>query len=364
LDVTVVAGTSTATSAAFTAAKKLPNVTISDGGATASFVTETPASLMSAPAGTPVTVTFTVAVPGATSLGDYVGSVVVSSGRKVVADSLPVTVHVVAPTGHIYWTNASVGIGRADRQGLNADGAFIPSSVMGNPVGIAVDGQHIYWSDANSQCANGVGVCPKIGRANLDGSNPNKDFIVFPTDIGYPLDVAVNDQYIYWAWNGNSGSSIGRANLDGSNATTAFVSTGALLPYGIALDSTRIYWAGQASGGGGSIGRAYLDGSSAEYFIGPLLALAPIGVAVDSKYVYWTEQNDQVTGSIGRADLDGSNPNALFVTDSTVPFSVAVDADYIYWTRAAGSIGRALADGSDGDPSFIGAPAFFIDVGN
>src|SRR5262249_4411359 len=65
--------------------------------------------------------------------------------------------------------------------------------------GIAVDGTHIYW--ANNSAFT-------IGRANLDGTGVNQNFI---TDAGADVrSVAVDATSIYWAeYNG----SIRRANL-------------------------------------------------------------------------------------------------------------------------------------------------------
>jgi virginiamycin B lyase len=70
-----------------------------------------------------------------------------------------------------------------------------------------------------------------IGRANLDGSNPNQSFI---GGAFTPFGVAVDGNFVYWA-NQNSGT-IGRANLDGSNPNQSFIG-GASGPKGVAVDA-------------------------------------------------------------------------------------------------------------------------------
>ena len=352
MDLTVTRGTSTTASAAFTAAKKLASVTVSDTGGTASFVTESPTSLKSVAAGTPVTVTLTVAVPVGTALGDYTGSVIVSSSRKAVANSLPLTVHVVDPTGHIYWASNGLGtIGRADRDGANADAQFMPTTFA---VGVAVNAQYIYWTDGSNL---------SIGRANLDGTNPNPSFIDFGGE-----GVAVDANYIYW--NDPQNASIGRANLDGSGVQPLFILTGPIYPRGLAVDAQHIYWTDNAQ----TVYRADLDGSNA-------LAFMLVGgdnledVAVNGQYIYWTSEHTNFTSTIGRANLDGTAPNPTFITGNSAMFGIEVDDQFVYWADYAnygqpnnsGTIGRANLDGSSPDHNFIvdaGPGPAYIAVGN
>ena len=69
-----------------------------------------------------------------------------------------------------------------------------------------------------------------IGRANLDGTGANPNFITGATN---PDGLAVDGSHIYWA---NSGSTtIGRANLDGVGVNQGFI-PGAPSPTGVALD--------------------------------------------------------------------------------------------------------------------------------
>ena len=57
-----------------------------------------------------------------------------------------------------------------------------------------------------------------------------------------------------------SSSSIGRANLDGTGVDQQFVPAPGITPCGIAVDAAHVYWAVQ---GQDTIGRANLDGSGA-----------------------------------------------------------------------------------------------------
>src|SRR5437660_8681757 len=69
----------------------------------------------------------------------------------------------------------------------------------------------IYWSNYSTGA---------IGRANLNGSQPNQSFITGGHD---PDDLAIFGPYIYWA--NTQFSSIGRAALNGSGVDQAFLRT-------------------------------------------------------------------------------------------------------------------------------------------
>ena len=84
--------------------------------------------------------------------------------------------------GYIYWTNrAANSIGRALQDGSGAVQDFIPLSTTTGPCGVATDGQHIYWTTASNT----------IGRAEVDGTNPQENFITDPTAVQSPCGIAV-----------------------------------------------------------------------------------------------------------------------------------------------------------------------------
>jgi sugar lactone lactonase YvrE len=239
------------------------------------------------------------------------------------------TLAMAAPArASVYWANQAGGsgttIGRAATDGSGANQSFISGASA--PIGVAVDGRHIYWANEKTN---------SIGRANLDGTGVNPGFIGGAQD---PFGVAVDAQHIYWT--NVQSDSIGRANLDGSGAENSFI-TGASDPEGIAVDGQHIYWANAFSG---VIGRANLDGSGVDQsFINA--THSPRGVAVDAQHIYWTEL---VEGTIGRANLDGSGANDSFITGAAdSPIGIAVDSQHIFWANAtANSLSRANLDGS------------------
>jgi virginiamycin B lyase len=214
-----------------------------------------------------------------------------------------------APTGvavdgqNIYWGNTlSDSIGRANLDGSDANPTFISGAEF--PGAVAVDGQHIYWTTAGT-----------IARAKLDGTGVNLNFIPIITDASASQGIAVDGQHIYWVNNGNN--TIGRANLDGSDPDQNFI-TGARDAAGLAVDGQHVYW---PNDGGDTIGRANLDGSGVDQdFIAN--TNSPAGIAVDAQHVYWGV--NQTT--IARANLDGTDVNQSFVPHRTGFGGIAVDS--------------------------------------
>src|SRR5262249_5544070 len=118
---------------------------------------------------------------------------------------------------------------------------------------------HIYWTDE----AWGGG---SIGRANLDGSNVERGFMLVGDD---PWGIAANDRYLYWTL-GNPfvRGSIGRANLDGSGVTPALISPSVYPVLGLRMVWSYVSWSSDPPSS--HVGRAALDGSGANESFGDL----------------------------------------------------------------------------------------------
>jgi virginiamycin B lyase len=85
--------------------------------------------------------------------------------------------------------------------------------------GITVDGTYVYW-------AKHSGI---VGRANLEGSDAQEDFISgarIPSGNDLVLGVAVDGTNVYWS--NFYSCTIGRANLDGSGINQRFAGPGAI----------------------------------------------------------------------------------------------------------------------------------------
>jgi hypothetical protein len=133
-----------------------------------------------------------------------------------------------------------------------------------SPCGVAVDADKVYWANGGSPGS--------LGRSH-GAFSPTQSFIGSTDD---PCGVAVTNTHIYWT--NRAGNSIGRAGLDGTNPEQTFLP--ATAPCGVAVDGAHIYW----SNANDTIGRANLDGTGIDQSL-VVGAQGPCGVAVDPTVV-------------------------------------------------------------------------------
>ena len=265
---------------------------------------------------------------------------------------------------YIYWT-AGDRIGRANLDGSGVDRDFI---FTGRACGIAVGPQHLYWGTTLGTF-NDHGA---IGRASIDGSRPQPDFVVFEQPSlapSFPCGVAVGPKHVYWA-SPSPRQYIGRAKLDGSDVDPDFIQ--GRNEDGLAVDAAHIYWPQYSDPS--TLARANLDGTGIEQVFsanldrGGDLNHGPI--AVDSDHIYWKSfacaVGEPCHHAIGRANLDGSDLDNNFIDLSFdhQAMGLAVDSGHLYWIVGAAAccgntvvrgIGRANLDGTNVDQDFIAA---------
>jgi len=240
--------------------------------------------------------------------------------RRVGVAALAVSiVLLLAPSvasADIFWANGiGGGVGRANNDGSNVRAKWVGTGAPGTSCGIDVAGGYVYWANKY----NGAGK-NSISRASLDGSSVRPAFIRISDEPRppQPCGVAVNDSHVYWG--NNFQNSIGRANLDGSSPNQQFLTQQQpggvpFKPCGLALNDQTLFWDG---------GRANLDGSDPQSMPG-----GRCNVAVAGDSLYTVRGNPSAFNStINRSDLDGSNSTA--VADAA-PCGIDVFGGYVYW---------------------------------
>jgi hypothetical protein len=259
-------------------------------------------------------------------------------------------------------TGPEQGPAQIERDDLSGTPVEKPGFIPGRAFGVAVDAEHVYWADPK------LGT---IGRADLDGTDPDPEFIdpgtveceveekpgVFEDVAARPRYVAVDADHVFWTNTGCSDKfgplggtgTISRAKLDGTEVKPDFI-TGASNPQGIAVNATHIYWANSGrSAGVHAIGRATTTGDEVvQNFFPVVLAATPSGVALSTSYLYYSANSleDDSAGYVLRVSLDGSEGKGIFIGKAGIR-GIVVDGSHVYWAdQATGeeAIGRADLD--------------------
>jgi adhesin/invasin len=216
----------------------------------------------------------------------------------------------VGAIGPVYIADpAGVGVAPPDLSGSGTL-EYLPDEITH---AVAVDPPYVYWLAVPT--ANEGNTTGMIGRANLDGSDVDPDFIS-PAGGGYDA-LAVDSSGVYWT----NEDSIGRANLDGSDVNQNYIAT--VVPEKVTATGPYLYWIDE-SNGASEISRAYVGGGVADPGVDPDFINDPdypIALAVDGSYLYWTNlvANPEsapfaLSTTMARANLDGSDVEQSFMT--------------------------------------------------
>jgi hypothetical protein len=199
------------------------------------------------------------------------------------------------------------------------------------PVGLAVDGTNVYWTDVNT---NGTYTYPSqyvtqtpqysgvIMEAPIGGGTP----LMLAWDMVAPEGIAVDATSVYWT-NVASGqimkTSIGKQMVP----TTLY--TDPTAPHAIAVNATNVFWICED----GTVKTVPLAGATTATQVNfgslPYSGDTPGGLAVDATNVYYAED-----GNIWQVPANSSLGKGLSLASGlTNPFGIAVDAHNVYWTN-------------------------------
>ena len=179
---------------------------------------------------------------------------------------------------------------------------------------------YLYWAN---------GLNSTIGRVNLDTTGANPALV---DSVSIARGVAANGSYVFWGESGSSGAALGRANLDGTEPNHALATLGGNGGvFALAADQTHVF-AAVKQDDHGFITRVGVDGSDVRPMFIDSGDNPSCGVAVDGGFVYWLNDN-----WIGRASLDGGDANPTWVDTGMVKAcGLALDVPYLYFGENVG----------------------------
>jgi hypothetical protein len=196
------------------------------------------------------------------------------------------------------------------------------------PYAVAVQGGSLYWSEGIS------GDLGKVKRCSL-GATPCVATTITPGPVGRIFDIAVDSTNLYVS-NGGAGE-IDKCPLASFGTCVSLVDS-QLLSYGLALDSSNIYWTTAL----GMVAACPIGGCSNR----------PIPLAVDEFNPHYPVPNgidvffatgDGALKAIPATPALAAAPEQiLFQLRGSSPWSVAVDTEAVYWTDTASTAALGL----------------------
>jgi hypothetical protein len=194
---------------------------------------------------------------------------------------------------------------------------------QGGPIAIAVDAANVYWLNGEG----GIGRAPIGGGAlELRPTAPN----------GWYATLGVQGDYLYYTrytdWDGAV------LRMPKTGGVEEVLASGQILPAGLAVDASYVYWGGLSEQG---IQRVPLAGGTPELF--NLSPWVRAGVTMDDDYVYWLQELSGAAGRVGRRLKQGGSEEPVVVDLATYLSggNLVLDGDYVYW--GVGPCGLAKA---------------------
>ena len=226
--------------------------------------------------------------------------------------SVPRSIAVDTMRSTLYWTNSK---GSIQQSTLNGKQIKNLTRNLKSPENITVDvaGGKLYWTEAPGN----------IRRANLN----DKSIEDIVSGLGTLSGIAISDSRLYWTEiTGSSSGKIGRVNLNGSNPRT--LATLRSAPRNIAVDSVgkKLYW----TDAGGDIRRSNLIGRNIKKVASGLTSLADLALIISRTTTAAAPMNSSLASSEtlipDATGLLSNYPNP-FNPETWIPYQLAKPAD-------------------------------------
>jgi hypothetical protein len=213
----------------------------------------------------------------------------------------------------LVWATVTPQIYRAALDGSGAQAILSPADDVSE---LVVAGSDIYFTTGD------------VHRITIDGAG---DTVVVAGGADACLQISGTSAYVV---DGTATpSAINAVDLTGGTRTPLVPAGDLVLPWGVAVTSSDVYWSGNQHGNpDGGIWRLPLDGGAASEIV-PHLA-NPNCLTIYEGALFWPNADD---GTIMTSALDGSGARVLATGQDLTypPTTVAVDARFVYWSSGS-----------------------------
>jgi len=217
-------------------------------------------------------------------------------------------------SANVYWTTTDGNVATVPK---SSTGSATPSDVASGQsgiLGLAISGGNAYWG-ASGDADYEIRTVPTSGTG--------APTLVSAFSSGPAYGVAVDSTSVYWTTKSGLFSAALGGMGDSGAPVTSLGGLGGNGVVALAIDSSNAYWGSFAAGGGTLQKVAKTGGGATQLASGQF---GPNGLAVDSSSIYWTTQ----AGLVLKLPLSGGSPTTL-ASVSNGGTGIVVDATTVYW---------------------------------